>query len=369
MTLGARLKLARAKAKMSMRRLAEQAKVSATAISKFERDEMLPRQSTLLRLARALSVTPDYFFREMTVGELEPAYRKQAGLGKRSLEKIKAEIIDQLERHLDISAVFGEEQVGEKATFPCFSVSSLDEVESAAEALRGAWELGLDPIEHIVSRLEDHGVKVLAVTAEKEFNGLSCWANGSIPVIVFNEALPGERQRFTIAHELGHLVLKVENELDPEKVAHRFAAAFLVPKKAALEKLGKRRSNLNMDELRMLKQEYGMSIQAWVRRAYDLGIIDEPAYRRLFIQIGSLGWRVSEPDPLPALKPSRLELLTHQALAEDLITPSYAAYLLGEKANRERANPSEDALRREAEALARLYATDPELTEFTEADF
>jgi Zn-dependent peptidase ImmA (M78 family)/DNA-binding XRE family transcriptional regulator len=367
MTMGARLKLARAKAQMSMRSLAKQAGISAMSVSKFERDEMVPRQSTLLKLAKVLSVQPEYFFRETKVDVLEPAYRKKSRLSKRSQKAIEAEIIDQLERYLTIEEILLQ-QNGDYPTFPSFAVREMEQIECASETLRHQWNLGFDPIENLAGRLEDHGVKVIALRAFEKFDGFSCWANGKVPVIAFNQDLPGDRQRFTVAHELGHLVLTTQGDHDQEKAAHRFAAAFLVPRTAAFAKLGAKRSNLDFEELKMLKREFGMSIQAWVRRAYDLGIIDSSTYQRTFKRIGALGWRIHEPNDLPALRPQRLKFLVHQALAEELITPSYASLLMGEELPTSTREITQTALSQAAKSLAAFYATDPELIEFTEAD-
>ena len=90
--------------------------------------------------------------------------------------------------------------------------------------LRQAWKLGLmNPIENLMALLEDQGVKVGLVDAPDDFDACVMWANESIPVMVVKRGLPGDRQRFSLAHELGHIALKNESE----KAAYRFAAAFL----------------------------------------------------------------------------------------------------------------------------------------------
>lgn len=368
MTIGSRLKLARARKQMSMRSLAKQAGISAMSVSKFERDEMMPRQSTLLNIAKALTVQPEFFFREIKVETLEPAYRKRSKLTKRAQKAIEAEVLDHLERYLTIEQILQLHDT-DTPSFPRFAIHDLEEIEAISETLRHQWDLGLGPIDSLAARLEDHGVKIIALYDHEGFDGFSCWANKKVPVIVFNQDLPGDRQRFTIAHELGHLVLSATDDLDQEE-ANRFAAAFLVPRTAAIAKLGRSRSNLDFGELRILKREFGVSIQAWVRRAYDLGIITSSTYQRSFRRIGALGWRTSEPEDLPPVHPQRFELLVHQALAEELITPSYASLLMGDTTaygyrSRQATAPE---LSQVAERLAELYETDPELIEFAEAD-
>ena len=46
----------------------------------------------------------------------------------------------------------------------------------------------------------------------------------------------GERQRFTLAHELGHLVMDVAAKLDEKKAMQRFAGVFLMPANALWQK-------------------------------------------------------------------------------------------------------------------------------------
>ncbi len=367
MEIGARIKLARNKVGLSQRELAEEVGLSATSISKYERGKTNPRPSTLLKLARALSVGIEYFFREIEVRKLTPAYRKHSRLGKRQQKSMEANIIDRVEKYLTIEDLFPEDMFSE-SPLPRFAVEEIQDAEKAAQRLREKWSLGTDPIEDLCSRLESRGVKVIALKGPEGFDGFSCWANGTMPVIAFNAKVSGDRQRFSIAHELGHLVLKVQ-DVDPdeaEKMAHRFAAAFLVPSKAAHEKLGQKRSNLSFGELLLLKEEYGLSMQAWIVRAHDLRIIDESTYSRLFRKLSAKGWRNEEPGIIPSAKPQRLQLLIHQALAEDLITPSYAATLFGDNSQtgskKHRGDLAVD------KALVREYEENPELTAFSDVD-
>lgn len=95
---------------------------------------------------------------------------------------------------------------------------------------------------------------MIALDGPDGFDGYSCWANGRIPVIAFNANVSGDRQRFNLAHELGHLVLDPAPATEIEKAAHRFAAVFLVPAKTAYSELGRKRSNLSFDELLVLKR-------------------------------------------------------------------------------------------------------------------
>lgn len=364
MNIGPRIKLARAKHSLSVRDLAARVGVSPAAISKLERGEANPRQDTLLKLAKALSVGMEYFFREIKVETCAPAYRKNSRLGKRLSAAVEAAIVENVERYLTIEEVLAVEQIPLERR----QVTSVQDAEQVANHLRTAWNLGAGPLEDLTGRLEDAGVKVIALSGPEGFDGFSCWVNGDIPVIAFNESLPGDRQRFDLAHELGHLVMITDEGVDPERAAHRFAGAFLVNAQAALAELGRHRSNIGIEELKILKEEYGLSVQAWIRRSYDLEIIDESTYSSMFKWLSASGLRRSEPGVVEKEQPHRLQLLIHRALAEDLITPSYAATLLGERLGKNPSRPTAEQLRGSAELLAPLYATPGELTDFAVAD-
>ena len=118
----------------------------------------------------------------------------------------------------------------------------------------------------------------------KGFEGLSGRINNEIPLIITIGHNSIDRKRMSIAHELGHLVLESDG-LDEEKAAFRFAAAFLAPSECIRSTLGVKRKRIDIRELQLLKEEFGISIQALIRRCFDLKIITESEYKRLNIFI------------------------------------------------------------------------------------
>ena len=142
----------------------------------------------------------------------------------------------------------------------------------------------------------------------------------------------GDRQRFTLSHELGHLVLshKLDKSLDDEKAANRFAGAFLVPASEAIKELGESRSWLEPAELCILKHAYGLSMRGWIYRASDLNILNQYAARNMWEYFHRNQWVKVEPgEPLPPEKPKLFKQLVFHALGEELIGESKAAELLG----------------------------------------
>jgi Zn-dependent peptidase ImmA (M78 family)/DNA-binding XRE family transcriptional regulator len=328
MTIGQRIKQARKANNMSLRNLAEIVEISPMAISKYERDLDIPSSRVLLRLAQALGVSVDFLFRPETISFQLQAYRKHASLGVKEQDAIQMRIQEWLERYLEIESFFPDE--GRTVSLPNHPINSLDQVEEIALELRRAWNLGLDPIENLTQLLEDQGIKIGLVSGFEHFDACTFIAD-NIPVIVTKADLPGDRQRFNLGHELGHLILDVKEGPDSEATSHRFVGAFLAPQQAVRFELGLRRTTLDMNELYLLKKKYGLSMQAWIFRAKDLKIISENVASHLFKRFRANGWYRNEPgEALPTEKPRRMERLIYRALAEDLISRSKAQELLGE---------------------------------------
>ena len=331
--IGPRIKQARLRQRMSQRDLAEQSGVSATAISKYERGLMKPNSDVLLKVAAALDVDLSFFLRPQRVKEIQPAYRKLQRLGKKSEYQLIERIRDWLERYLE-----AEEIVEPMPTtfnmpegFP-FGVEAIAQAEEAADLLRKVWELGIDPIEDLTAVLEKRGIRVGVIQADEDFDACTFRTsiNGAAPVIITREGVPGDRQRFSLAHEVGHLLLKVSEDLDDEKVCDRFAGALLAPGEAILHDSGKQRRNITVEELLLLKHTYGISMRALTYRFRDLGITSEYAHTEAQRQFARYGWIKKEPgeqvEPEP---PQRLRMLVLRALGEKLISERRARELYG----------------------------------------
>ncbi|MCB2156552.1 XRE family transcriptional regulator [bacterium] len=311
--------------------------VSHAALAKYEKGLMKPDSKVLIALAKALAVRPDFFFERHGVTLSGIEFRKQAKLGKKKQEQVIEEAQEFFERYLEI------ERILEMKMPPMLKVDLTDRkgealmtgAEEAAEKVRKTWKLGTGPLPNTIELLEDHGVKVKSVEAEESFNGLSGWADGS-PVVVLGAWLDRDlpRKRLTVLHELGHLVMKMPEGLDKkteEAACYRFAGAMLIPKEAFVAEFGRKRSfpNVSLQELIAMKEQWGMSINALMRRAKDLGIIVEESYRSYCIHASQSGLRKEEPGTWAGSESAnRFRQLVHRASAQDLITRSKATGLL-----------------------------------------
>lgn len=332
--IGERIKQARTAAGLSLRELAEKAGVSAMAISKYETGKSTPSSSVLLSLSKALGVPVEYFLRTERVELEEIEYRKHTKLPKKLLRQIEGDVIEQVERYLELEHVF--------PTLPIKPfkipdglpdrINDYADIEGVADRIHEAWDLGTNPIPELTDTLEEQGIKVFQTKLihGNRFDGLAATVNG-MPIIVVGEEWPGDRQRFTLAHELGHLLLKgrLSDTLDEEKASNRFAGAFLVAASVVFHELGQRRRWLEPRELCVLKKVYGLSMGGWMHRANDLGILADVHYQAMARLFRARHWHKQEPcDEYPREKTQLFTQLVYHALAEDLISESKAAELL-----------------------------------------
>lgn len=333
--IGERIKQARKASGLSLRALAERAGISAMAISKYETGKSTPSSGVLLSLGKALGVRVEYFLRPMQVALKGVEYRKHARLPKKVLQYIEGDVVEQIERFLELEQFLPSGGPIRPFKLPKGLPGHVDEyadLEAIALKVRKEWELGVNPIPELTDTLEERGIKVFQSEAlhGDAFDGMAATVDG-VPVIVVGAGWPGDRQRFTLAHELGHLVLKsrLARHLEEEKAANRFAGAFLAPESEVRKELGERRNWLEPQELCVLKKAYGLSMQGWMHRANDLGILSDSRYLEMVRFFRARGWHKKEPcDEYPREEPKLFKQLIFHALAEDLISESKAAELM-----------------------------------------
>jgi Zn-dependent peptidase ImmA (M78 family)/DNA-binding XRE family transcriptional regulator len=382
--IGTRLRQARQARGLSLQAVADRLSrpVTRAALSKYERGQVVPRADVLIDLARVLGLPPSHFLegaRGQAVSVRWVAYRKHSRLGAREHARIQARAEILGEAYLRL---IDRLEPGFRRAVPQRKPArTLEDAEKAAAELRDRWKLGAGPIDDLVARVEDAGVLVLGWREGGRFDALSGWIGEGWPLVVLNLERPADRCRFNLAHEIGHLVIDASSleASDEERLAHRFAAALLVPAEAARRELGTRRQQLTRAELEHLKGKYGVSMQAWTRRARDLGIVSEQTYRDWQIWFRSQALHVRESvDYTAEESPSRLEMLFVRALAERLVDLEWVRALCPEAATKvesaEGQGPAallrtSDETRRAileqaaAEAAAD-YETDPEVEEF-----
>lgn len=308
--------------------------ITKQGISKFEKGEGTPNSTRILQLAKALDVKPEYFFRSDAIQLAPLEFRKHAKMPKSKQEEVGEKIRDHLERYEALERCFDSTDAPIQVLPPrSIAVSSIADAERAAQQLRTQLKIGGDAIAHLTELLEEHGIKVALLDGPADFDGACATTHDHQHVLIaLNRNRPGERMRFTAAHELGHWVMALSDALsekDKETCCHRFAGAFLYPEDRVIQDFGShKRSRVLPIELLNAKRRYGVSMQVALRRLKDLDLLTDSGYSFSCIEFGRYGWRTAEPEALAPEQPRRFESLVYRGLAENIFTPSRAAEFL-----------------------------------------
>lgn len=306
--------------------------LSRQALHRYEKGEVIPDAEKINMLSKALNISPDYFFRTTKVEFSDIEYRKLSRMPQKDVAIINETTKEYLSRYLELEEIIGLPHSFDNPLKNIGEVTTYEQVNKAAELLRKEWSLGTGPIFNIVELLEDKNIKVVKLNVDEDFDGLQTFVNGHIPVVAYNErkANKPDRIRFTLLHELAHLLLVLGDvtEKQKETLCHQFAGAMLLPEEAIKAELGNHRTKLSTLELGNIKKQYGISMQAIVMRAKVCGIINDNYTKQFFFLIRQQNWKVDEPVEYQGIEESnRFEQLLFRALIEDQISMSKAASL------------------------------------------
>jgi Zn-dependent peptidase ImmA (M78 family)/transcriptional regulator with XRE-family HTH domain len=332
----ARLQQARELRGWTQTALAQQIGVHQSAIAQLESGRIQPSPPIMNAISRATGFPPAFFTRPsgptFPLGSLR--FRARAAMTARQRRQAfwyahtLYELMAQMAAQAELPAARVPQLVGDPV--------------AAAAITRQALGLAPDwPIGPLIRTLERGGVWVVAIpVALPPREAFSTWAGGdaATPMIVVAATTAGDRRRFSVAHELGHLVLHQVPQGSPhtvEQQADAFAAAFLLPEAAMRRVLV---PPITLTTLADLKARWGVSLQALIRRAQTLEIISHSHYRALSAQLGARGWRTQEPVAVPLERPRALrqlaellygQLLEIQRLADEMgLDPSFVQDLL-----------------------------------------
>lgn len=276
-------------------------------IAKFESGLLRVSNEHLEKIASALAYPKAFFLvaeQKYSFGTSCTYHRKRQTMPVQELRTLLAQINIhriRLKRLLDGVDFYCENQ------FQRLDIEDFDgDAERIAQLVRASWKLPLGPLENLVGAIERAGGIVHKCSfGTKKLDAISQWIPGlGLPPLFFvNTDIPGDRGRFTLAHELGHLIMHQIPSTDMEGEADRFAAEFLMP----ADDISAQLSVVTLPVLAQLKPYWKVSMAALARRAYDLDKITNRQYRYLFEQLSKLGYRISEPIVIPVEKPTLLK--------------------------------------------------------------
>jgi len=279
--------------------------ISPSALSQAERGDTTLSAANIVRVASFLEVPPAAFVEQPEPRvDLAPQFRHLRRTPKREQLKAKQLVYAtaQVAKVLQEYVQFPEPFECDEAVDPDLPIEEAKkQVERAAAQAREALDVPPDgPIgDDVMGLLEAGGITVVRDPDTGEDIDAYSAIVDDLPIIVLygGDDCVWDRDNYNLAHELGHLVMHRGTRRDPgtrtvEAQAHRFAGAFLGPKKAIRSQLP---TDLDWGRYLQLKRTWGLSMAALVRRAKDLKVIDDATYTRAMKQRSSYGWRFKEP--------------------------------------------------------------------------
>lgn len=278
-------------------------KIEQGTLSKLE-NGVLPTSVTLLeKISSTLKFPPEFFLQTKNTDRVKGHYRKKVSIPQRELKQqsalmtIAETAILKLLESVEIPA----------PQIPKWDVTSDGSPAEAAKYARNFWKITKGRIVSLSKVFENNGILIIPLDLGS-LDGLSTYFETHIPVLFLNRQRPGDRQRFTLAHELGHLVMhfgqKISEDRDIEEEANKFASEFLLPESEIKPMLPAR---LSLERLSELKSYWFVSMQAILRRAFDLNKITYDQYGYTMRKMSAMGLRTNEKTFVPQEQPSLLK--------------------------------------------------------------
>jgi Zn-dependent peptidase ImmA (M78 family)/transcriptional regulator with XRE-family HTH domain len=315
------LVLARESRGMTQSELASRLERSQGLVSKYESGLLEVSPDDISAITRILEFPPEFFRQtDKVYGFGSPCFyhRKRTRMPVSELRQIQARLnifrfhITRLLRNIEIET---------ENKFVRLDVDEHGGPEEAARLLRQQWGLPMGPVQNVINAVEHAGAIAYAFSfGTRNLDAISQVVAGCPPLIFVNADIPTDRLRFTLMHEIGHIVMHQLPSDEMESQADKFAAEFLMP---SLE-IGASLRNIQLPQLPALKTTWKVSMAALIKRAFDLQKISERQYRRLFMELSAQGWKTREPIELPTEEPTvlnsilRVHLMSHGFTAAEL---------------------------------------------------
>lgn len=295
--------------------------VSARTVTCWELGLQAPSSGDVAALGRVFGVDPEFFEPgpdDVSVGSDVPHFRfyrsgmQTLVLQGRAYLQLTQDLVRTLRGYVDFPVL----DLPSMPTDPELADSVMPMM--AAQYVRHVWGLGSSPIRHILRAVEDHGICVVfAPFGHASLDAHSVFS-GELPLIVLNPT-KGDyyRQRFDVAHELGHLVMHPDAEPGNKVIeaqADAFASELLAPSEVLLDELPTRMDGVGWLKLKELKERWGVDMKVILRQAHVSGRLTDQEYRKGLDFLSRSGWKLLEPGAIsgveePSLIPHALELL------------------------------------------------------------
>lgn len=302
---------------LSQKYLSEKVGLSQGTFSKIEQGLKSINNEQAEKIAEALSCPVSFFLMPERIygGPISavPMYRKKSSVGIKVLDRLIAEINVRI-AHVRILLKFVDFE-------PEFEMPSYDpddyngDASEIARNVRKAWYIPSGPIKNLVEVLERAGC--LVVNCDMDDTGLSgvSYNLPGLPSVIFiNQNQPLDRYRFTLAHELGHIVMHKAPSQNMESEADSFASEFLMPARDVSPYL----REMSIEKAAALKPLWRVSMASLIFRAKTLGFLNQGQNEYIWRQMSSRGYRLNEPvqlsknDEHPTLLLEMFDLVQHE---------------------------------------------------------
>lgn len=308
--------LAREARELTQRALADAIEVTQGTVSKIEHGQIEASDEVILKIALCLGFPVEFFYQQLSINDLPPSFfrRRLTDVPQKTIKAVRARWALLLR---------GLALLMPAVDFPECRVPQIDlgalgiGPDEVARRIRRLWAVPVGPIQNMTTLVEQMGVMVIPFDfGSDRIDGMSIYDRSlDLPPVIFvNNKIPGDRQRFTTAHELGHIAMHTHrdslNDHELEDQADIFASEFLLPTDQIIGHL----QSLSIQTLLGLKVHWKASMASLLMKASSLDLISDWHRTNLWKQFSKRGWKTVEPSPLPREEPGLLrQLLTlHQ---------------------------------------------------------
>jgi Zn-dependent peptidase ImmA (M78 family)/DNA-binding XRE family transcriptional regulator len=286
---------------ISQSELAERIGVSQAKVSKYESGLLGVSDDDLVSISKQLDFPPEFFYQSDKVSGFGSAcfyHRKRQRMPVRELRAIQAKL--NIFR-FQITRLLRGAEIETANRFIRLDVDENGGPAECARTIRQQWDLRMGPIQNVIAAVESAGAIIYKWSfGTTNLDAISQVVPGCPPLIFVNADIPVDRLRFTLMHEVGHIVMHQLPSDNMEEQADQFASEFLMPEAEIKHSL----RGLSLPRLPPLKAEWKVSMAALIRRAHDIGRISDRQYRTFFMHLGTNGWRLKEPVELTPEEPS-----------------------------------------------------------------
>ncbi|MGH7040372.1 MAG: ImmA/IrrE family metallo-endopeptidase [Stellaceae bacterium] len=272
--------------------------IDQSLLSRLENGLVDIRDDLLLKASQVYDLPINFFdLREPVYGapvSVHPMWRKKADVSVREMERVVAELNFRI---MHLRRFFEGVEVENTNNLPRMDIDEYENPEKIAALVRAHWRVPAGPINNLTSLVEKAGAIVAhSPLGGASISGVTFAVPAMPPLIVLNSDQPADRMRFSLAHELAHMVMHRFPSPNMEQEANEFAVALLMPVSDIRPYFMVRR--IDLATLASLKPEWRVSMASLLVRSHSLQILTDNQYKYLWKQITARGYRLREPPEL-----------------------------------------------------------------------